>query len=45
MIVTTDVNPWNKWKGNTILALFLPASCKNRDKISLEIYKPRYFQK
>ena len=35
MIVTTDVNPWYKWKANTILALLnakashsLPKSCK-----------------
>jgi hypothetical protein len=37
MIVTTDVNPWYKWKENTILALFLPESCKNRDKIGFII--------
>ena len=39
MIVTTDVNPWYKWKVDTILALFLPESCKNRDKKGLEMYK------
>lgn len=33
IIITTDVNPWYKWKLKTILALFLPESCKNRDKI------------
>ena len=44
MIVTTDVNPWYKWKVDTILALFLPEKRKNRDKKGLEMYKLKQLQ-
>ena len=39
-----DVNPWLKWKTNLILALFLPKSSKNRDKMVFELLTTELLQ-